>query len=66
MLPAATRFPKVSVILQLACYACQLGPSARGDEMAEDCDQVDGAKNVKERAAIDPDLASLREQIENM
>lgn len=67
LLPAATRFPKVAVIpYNLACYACQLGHPREAMKWLKIAIKLDGAENVKERASVDPDLAPLRGQIENM
>jgi len=67
LLPAAEQFPEETTIAyNLACYSCQLGQPARALEWFAKAQAVGDADRLKAMALHDPDLASLRAEIERL
>jgi predicted Zn-dependent protease len=65
--PVANRFPDELIVrYNLACYACQLGEPAEAWSWLEKAIGLASVSEVKKMALADPDLASLRAEIEKL
>ena len=67
LLPAVKKFPRASLIpYNLACYACQLGHRQEACRWLSEAVARADKTEIKRLALNDPDLAALREQIEQL
>lgn len=67
LLPAAERFPEETTIAyNLACYSCQLGQPERALAWFAKAQAAGNPGRLKAMALHDPDLASLRTEIERL
>lgn len=67
LLPVIDRFPEEYVIpYNLACYCCQLGRMEEARTWLEKAITLAGPQTIKRMAAADPDLLSLRPEIQRL
>ena len=67
LLPIAPRFPKESIIpYNLACYACQLGDLPEARDWLGRAARMRPKDEIKGMALQDPDLAPIREFVEQL
>ncbi len=67
LLPAAGKFPKVSIIpYNLACYACQLGRLEQAQDWLDKALAAGGKSQIKAMALSDDDLKPLWPVIEKL
>lgn len=67
LLPAVKKFPRASLIpYNLACYACQLGNRQEACRWLHEAIARADKAEIKRLALNDPDLAALRDQIEQL
>lgn len=67
LVPVAPRFPKESIIpYNLACYACQMGEMKEAQDWLKRAARLRPKNEIKGMALQDPDLAPLRDYVEQL